>query len=288
MKYAFISEHAGQWSVNELCDFLGVSRSAYYHAIQKPGSKRVEDDDRLSIVIRSHFDLHRGRYGSPRIAKEMRETGYRISDKRVARLMREMGLVAHAGKRFKPQTTRIDPANPIAPDLIRQDFSAEKPNEKWVGDITYIRCQHGFTYLATVIDLYSRKVVGWAIANSMETELIIHALRMAVAHRRPGPGVIFHSDRGSQYTSDEFRTFCTGHKIRQSMGRTGCCYDNAAAESFFHTLKVELLRDSSHLTDHQIRLEVMSYIEGYYNSIRRHSSIELLAPDQFELQGIAA
>lgn len=282
MKYALIEEYTGQWPIAAMCDFLGVSRSSYYSWKQHPGSPRAEEDDHFSQVIRDLFEAHKGRYGSPRIAAEMRHTGYRISENRVAKLMREMGLKAIQSKKYRPQTTQVDVNGSVAPDLILQDFSAEKANQKWVGDITYIPCRSGFIYLSTVIDLFSRKVVGWSIDDNLEAPLVMKALRMAIIHRAPDKGVIFHSDRGCQYTSEDFIELCQDNGVVRSMGRTGCCYDNAAAESFFKTIKIELLRDTNDLEAIQIVNEVTHYIEAYFNKVRRHSHLDHQSPCQFE------
>jgi len=261
---------------------LEVPERGYFAWRRRPGSRRTEEDDRLQIAIRAIFTAHRGAYGVPRITEELRFMGHRVNRKRVVRLMKEMALQGKQKRKFKPQTTTVDPEGPVFPDLLRQDFTADMPNKRWVGDITYLETNDGFEYLATVIDLYSRRVVGWALATSLETNIIVRALQMALTQRQPEPGVIFHSDRGCQYTSQEFRNFCIHKNVQQSMGRTGCCYDNAAAESFFHSLKVEWLSDLD-LTDRQtMRTEVFHYIEGYYNCSRRHSTIGYLCPIDFE------
>lgn len=223
MRYGFIRAHAGQWPITVQCRVLGVTPSGYYAWIKFPQSRRAEDDDRLSLAIRSIFEAHQGRYGAPRIMHEMRCTGQRINIKRVERLMREMGLQGRQRRRFKPVTTVVDPDGPIAPDLIQRDFSAPQPNQRWVGDITYLHTADGFLYLATVMDLFSRRIVGWAIESSMDAGLAIKAMSMALRQRRPPSGLIFHSDRGCQYTSQAFRDCLRLSGVRQSMGRTGCC-----------------------------------------------------------------
>jgi transposase InsO family protein len=198
--------------------------------------------------------------------------------------MREAGLCARQRRRFKPATTVADPEGPVFPDLIGQDFNASGTNLRWVGDITYLQTSDGFEYLATVIDLFSRRVIGWAIGADMTAALTVRALEMAVNQRRPEPGVIFHSDRGCQYTSSEFRAFCQANGVSQSMGRTGCCYDNAAAETFFHSLKVEWLHGHEIMDRREIRFHVLRYIEAYYNRKRRHSTLGYLSPCAFESQ----
>lgn len=282
MRYAFIAAHSDHWPITVQCRVLRVTTSGYYAWKRRPGSKRPDEDDRLSVAIRSVFKAHRGAYGAPRITKEVRSMGHRVNHKRVERLMREMGLCARQRRQFKPQTTVADPEGPVFPDLLKQDFSATVPNQRWVGDITYLRCADGFEYLATVLDLYSRRVVGWAMGREIDARLVIKALNMAVDQRQPPSGVIFHSDRGCQYTSVAFRLACQQAGVRQSMGRTGCCYDNAAAESFFHSLKVEWIHGHEIMERQAMRTLVFQYIEGYYNSNRRHSTLDYLSPCSYE------
>lgn len=288
MRYAFIRSHAEQWPIRIQCRVLRVTPSGYYAWVKFPKSRRAEEDDRLSLVVQKIFEDHGGRYGAPRIMHEMRCMGYRINIKRVERLMRELGLQGRQRRRFKPVTTVVDVDGPVAPDLLQQDFSAETPNQRWVGDITYLTTSDGFEYLATVMDLFSRRIVGWAIGSSMEASLVIDAMAMALRDRRPSRGLIFHSDRGCQYTSQAFRDCLSQSGIRQSMSRTGCCYDNAAAESFFHSLKVESIHGCAPADRETVRSEVFRYIEGYYNRIRRHSSIGYMSPESFENSKVLA
>lgn len=288
MKYAFIASHIDRWPVTVMCRVLKVTTSGFYAWRARPATVTPEEEDRLTILIRQIFDEHRGGYGAPRITEELRGMGYRVNRKRVERLMREAGLCARQCRRFKPVTTVADPDGPVFPDLIGRDFSASGPNLRWVGDITYLQTADGFEYLATVIDLYSRRVVGWAIGPDITAALVVRALEMAVHQRRPAPGVIFHSDRGCQYTSAEFRSFCQANHVRQSMGRTGCCYDNAAAESFFHSLKVEWLHGREIMDRQTVRTVVFQYIETYYNRKRRHSTLGYLSPCAFERQHASA
>ena len=281
MRYEFIAAHCHCWPVTILCRVLCVTTTGYSAWKKRPASRRVEEDDKLAHVVRTTFEAHHGNYGVPRITAEMRGIGYRVNRKRVARLMREMGLHGRHKRRFKPQTTVSDPNGPVFDDLLKQDFSAEKPNQKWVGDITYLETTDGFEYLATVLDLHSRRIVGWALGSSIDAGLVCDALRMTVRQRRP-VAVIFHSDRGCQYTSAAFRALCHDLQVRQSMSRTGCCYDNAVAESFFHSLKVEWLHGRELSDRATVRNRVFEYIESYYNRQRRHSTIDYLSPIQFE------
>ena len=283
MRYTFIHAHHDVWPITIQCRVLQVATSGYYAWTKRPGSRRAEEDDRFASLIRGVFKEHEGNYGVPRITEELRFMGHRVTRKRVARLMNEMGLKAKQGRKFKaPVTTQADPAGPVFQDLIEQDFSANEPNVRWVGDITYLGTTDGWEFLATVIDLYSRRVVGWALSDTIDASLVIAALTMAVRLRRPGPGVIFHSDRGCQYTSEAFRTACADLEVTQSMGRTGCCYDNAVAESFFHSLKVEWIHGHELRDRQEVRSVVFRYIEGYYNNRRRHSSLGYVSPAEFE------
>lgn len=289
MRYHFISAHADHWPVVIQCRVLGLVPSGFYAWKRRPNAPRHRQDDEFAVMIRRVFEQHHAIYGAPRITEELRALGHRINRKRVERLMREMGLQAKQRNKFKPRTTVVDDDALISPDLLGQDFSAELPNQRWVGDITYLETSEGFEYLATVIDLYSRRVVGWAFSSTLETSIVIEAMDMALRQRKPPPGLIFHSDRGCQYTSHVFRHRLSMASIQQSMSRSGCCYDNAAAESFFHSLKVEWLHGHDLRDRETVRTEVFRYIEGYYNRCRRHSSIGYLSPADYEHQtGTAA
>lgn len=288
MKYRFVAENAKTWPINVMCAVLAISTSGYYKWLKKPACKRDRDDIRYRPLIRQIFDEYSGIYGSPRITYEMRAMGYRINEKRVERLMREMGLTASSPKQFVT-TTDSKHDHPIAENLLEQDFTAEEPNQKWVGDITYIATKEGWLYLATVIDLFSRKIVGWAMSDHIDTELVLSALRMGIRDRQPCEGLIFHSDRGSQYASHEYRQTLAFHGITQSMSRRACCWDNAVAESFFHSLKTEWIRRHVYENRETARTSIFAYIHGFYNSKRRHSTIGYLSPDEYEVStGFAA
>ncbi len=284
MRYQFTVAHVDTWPVTIQCRVLGLAPSSFYAWKRRPNARRHALDDDFAVMIRRTYDQHQGNYGAPRITEELRALGQRINGKRVERLMREMGLQAKQKRKFKPQTTVVDAQAMISPDLLGQDFSASAPNQRWVGDITYLETATGFEYLATVIDLYSRRVVGWALAPTLETTIVIEAMDMALRQRTPPAGLIFHSDRGCQYTSHAFRDRLRLAQVQQSMSRSGCCYDNAVAESFFHSLKVEWMHGHELRTRDVIRSEVFRYIEGYYNRSRRHSSIDYLSPADFELR----
>lgn len=284
MRYRFITANADQWPVTIQCRVLGVTTGGFYAWKKRPNARRHLLDDQYAVMIRRIFEQHHGIYGAPRITEELRALGQRLNRKRVERLMREMGLQAKQKRKFRPQTTVVEPDAVIAPNLLEQDFTAGSPNQRWVGDITYLETTEGFEYLATVIDLYSRRVVGWALAPTMETSIVMRAMDMALRQRRPCEGLVFHSDRGCQYTSQAFRDRLRLAGIQQSMSKTGCCYDNAVAESFFHSLKVEWLHGHDIRDRETVRSEIFRYIESYYNRSRRHSSIGYLSPEAFERQ----
>lgn len=283
MRFAFIHEQAPKkaFTVVFMCDQLGVSSSGFYAWRSRPVSDHETRDRELGRLITTIFEHHERRYGVRRIFRELIKTGQQVGYKRVQRLMKELGLVSVHPRPYKRTTLRGEPA-PHLVDLVLRDVHPAGPNQTWVGDITYIKTWTGWAFLATVIDCHSRKVVGWAIANHMRTELIIDALDMALKTRNPAAGVIFHSDRGSQYTSSEFRTFCADHGVRPSVGKTGICYDNAVAESFFATVKKELvhLRPWPNLA--RLRAALFSYIETYYNRKRMHSTLDYLSPEEYE------
>ena len=267
---------------------LEVTPSGYYAWKKNPLSRRAEKDAKLRPIIQRTFETYKGIYGSPRITVEVNAQGHRANHKQVERLMQAMGLNARPPKRHVV-TTNSKHGDPISPDLLQQHFTAEKPNEKWVGDITYIETSEGWLYLATVLDLYSRKIVGWAFSDSLSTPVVSDALTMAVQQRKPTGALIFHSDRGCQYASAAYRTALTLANITPSMSRKGCCYDNAVAESFFHSLKTEWVRGRCYATRATAQLSIFSYIETFYNRVRRHSTINYLSPNDYELQtGIAA
>lgn len=282
--YPFIeAENArGAGTVTRACALLKVSRAAYY--THRTGlSQRAHEDAALTEKIIEVHEESRGTYGSPRVHAELRAQGHRHSRKRIARLMRQARRAGRAPKRWRT-TTVADPAAPARPDLITRDFTChpEDINTRWCGDITYIPTGEGWLYLATVIDIASRRVVGWATADHLRTDLIDTALRTALTQRRPAPGVIFHSDRGCQYTSAQFARTAADAGVRLSVGRTGQCWDNAVAESFFATIKTELLDRQPWPTKAEAHQAIFSYIEGWYNTRRRHSSLGYLSPSIYE------
>jgi transposase InsO family protein len=244
-------------------------------------SARARENLDLTAKIRVVHAESKERYGSPRVHDDLRDAGICCGRKRVARLMRQEGLKAKAGRKFRV-TTDSSHSQPVAPDLVRRDFSAPAPNKVWVGDITYLWTAEGWLYLAVFIDLYSRMVVGWAIGTRLHASLATLAFARAVARRRPAPELIVHTDQGVQYTSAEFRNAILDAHARQSMGSRGDCYDNAVAESFFHSFKVEAIYGSDIETRREMEYEVFDYIEHFYNKRRKHSAIGLRSPEQFE------
>jgi transposase InsO family protein len=264
-----------------MCRVLQVSRSGYYAWKRAPESHRAAENRRLEADIQRLFDDHRGRYGAPRITLDLQAEGWRVSRRRVAQRMRAMGLRARAARRFKA-TTQSKHAFPVAPNRLEQDFTAVGPNQKWVADITYLWTGEGWLYLAVVLDLYSRAVVGWSMSERITRELVIAALTMAIFRRRPAPGLILHSDRGSQYAALDYQALLDQHGFLCSMSKKGDCYDNAAMESFFHTLKVEQVHGVRYPTREAARADVFEYIETYYNRKRRHSTLNYQSPWEFE------
>jgi len=268
--------------VATMCRMLGVSSSGYYGWLRRKQSARQQADAELSERIREIHASSRGTYGAPRVHAELAAEDTRVGRKRVARLMRAAGL-AGVSRRRGIRTTRRSPRARPAPDLVERNFTADGPDRLWVADITYVRTWAGFLYLAVVLDVWSRRVVGWAMATHLRTELVLEALEMARGQRRP-KGVIHHSDQGSQYTSIEFGKRCRQAGIRPSMGSVGDCYDNAMAESFFASLECELLDRRRFRTQAEARRALFEYLEGWYNPHRRHSALGYLSPLEFERQ----
>ncbi len=290
MKFSFITmmidENASrprreQFPIVFMCRMLDVSRQGFYQWRDRGPSVHADTDTALTGKITAIHSRHHGRVGVRRVHDELRRAGVGCAHKRVHRLMRAAGLAGVHPRPYK-RTTLADRFDPALPDLVHRDFSPAGPDLVWVGDITYVKTWQGWAFLATVIDCFSRRVVGWAIGHTMHTTLIIDALRMATTHRDTPAGVIFHSDRGSQYTSDEFRTFCRSNNVRTSVGRRGVCYDNAVAESFFATIKKELIHLHPWPTIDILRVAVFEYIESYYNRCRRHSTIGYDTPIEYE------
>lgn len=283
MKYSFIEAHRPMWHLRQMCRVLGVSRAGYSAWRLRPASRHGDEDRALTTRIQAIHQESRKTYGSPRIHRELQAQGTPISRKRVERLMRESGIQVRSQARFVT-TTDSNHALPVAPDLLQQDFTATAPNHRWVTDITYVLTNEGWLYVAAIMDLYSRRVVGWAMRRQMDRSLVLAALDMAVKQRRPAPGLLHHSDRGSQYASSDYRQALMDHGMRASMSRRACCYDNAAMESFWHTLKTELIHQRRFQTRAEAIQAIFEYIEVFYNRLRRHSSIGYVSPEEFERQ----
>ena len=283
MRYAFIKMHQKAWPITLMCRVLEVSKTGYYDWGKRCPGVRAASNQALDEHIREVFNQHKGRYGSPRIADELNDRDIPCSENRVARRMQTLALQAVQAKKFKV-TTDAEHDKPVAPDLLQQDFSAEEANRKWVSDITYIWTREGWMYLAVVMDLYSRAIIGWSMNRQMTQQLVCDALTMALFRRGFPQGTIIHSDRGSQYCSKKYQQLLQLNKLVCSMSRKGCCYDNAAMESFFHALKVELVHREVYVTRQQARQNIFEYIETYYNRQRRHSAIGNQIPMQYELK----
>lgn len=281
MKFQFIAQHQQEYPVTVMCEALEVSVSGYYAWRQREPSQHAREDALLAETITRAFRSHRSVYGSPRVHAEVQAQGWRCACKRVARLMREQQLVAKR-PRHRTVTTHAEQGANVAPNLLQQNFHADEPNQKWVSDTTYIWTQEGWLFLAVVLDLFSRRVVGWSMAAVQDATLVTNALDMALARRRPQAGLVVHSDRGSTYTSESYLTLLHHQSIQASMSRTANCYDNAAMESFFHRLKGECLDQESFQTRAQARRCTFDYIETFYNQTRRHSTLQYLSPVEFE------
>lgn len=279
--FRFIEAEKARHSVPRLCRMLGVSRSGYYAWRSRPPSQRSRFDAVLTQKIETIHRQSRTTYGSPRVHAELRALGIRCGRKRVARLMHRAGLRGCLrGRRMR--TTHRKATQQVAPDLVGRDFASSAPDKLWVADITYARTREGFLYLAFVLDAYSRRIVGWSMATHLRTELVVDALQMAIARRKPAPGLVHHSDRGVQYTSLSFGKRLEDEGVVPSMGRVGNAYDNALAESFIATLKCELLYQSSWPTYQTAKTAIFEYIEGFYNTRRRHSALGHLSPVEHE------
>jgi putative transposase len=281
MTFRFIDNHKDQWPVRLLCDTLEVSPAGYYAWQQRPRSALEQRHDALLVEIRAIHAQFKRRYGSPRIHAELVARGHTCCVNTVAKLMQEHGIAAKTKRKFR-HTTDSNHDLPVAPNLLDRQFNPSGANEVWVADITYIPTREGWLYLAAVEDLYSRRVVGWSMAEHMESRLVVAALEMAVQRRLPDAGLLAHSDRGSQYASDHYRRLLAEHGIDCSMSRRADCWDNAPMESFFASLKKELVHDADFATRAEARAAIFEYIEVFYNAQRRHSSLGYVSPAEYE------
>jgi putative transposase len=286
MRFTFIAAHTEEFHVTTMCRVLKVKRASYYAWVTRPPSARAMDDAQLAETIKEIHDRSRRTYGSPRVNEELKAQGQQHGEKRVARIMQEEGLRAKAPRQFRV-TTDSNHAHPIAPNVLDRQFAVADGaalDRVWVGDITYLATREGWLYLAIVLDLASRRVIGWAMRHTLEGALTRDALTMALTGRQPGPGTLHHSDRGSQYAAGDYQDVLIAHGMDCSMSRVGNCWDNAVAESFFATLKRELADDADWATREAARTAVFEYIEVWYNQQRRHSSLGYVSPAAFELQ----
>jgi putative transposase len=283
VSYAFIAAHAEVYTVSRMCEVLQVSTSGYYEWRTRQPSQREQANNQLLKAIRQAHDASRQTYGSPRIRAALQREGIVAGKHRIARLMRENGLAGKVPKRKRPRTTQHTPGAQVAPNLLAQTFTARRPNQIWLADITYIDTREGWLYLAAVLDLYARPVVGWAMDTHLEATLVERSLLMALGRRLPDPGLIHHSDRGSQFTSHLIQSLLARHNIQVSMSGVGNCYDNAPMESFFGTLKTECAT-APFATQTEARRTIFEYLEVWYNRQRLHSAIGYLPPAEFEQQ----
>jgi putative transposase len=282
MKLKHIKEQSVEFPVNELCRVLKVSRARYYEWLTGKESKRSQANRILGVAIKVAHEESDQTYGAIRIHRELQANGTKCGKNRVARIMKSENLRSVHKTKYKACTTDSKHSLTIADNVIEQDFTATAPNQKWGADITYIETGEGFLYLAVVLDFYNRKVVGWAVGDSLHADLCCEALKMALAKRRPPANLIHHSDRGVQYASSEYRELLTKHNFSQSMSRKGNCYDNAMVESFMHTLKVERVHRRNYINRLAAKLDIAYYIENFYNQKRRHSALDYLSPVQYE------
>jgi transposase InsO family protein len=281
MKYRFIQEHRKEFRLVKMCQVLEVSRSGYYNYVRGKGRQAELKERMLLEEIKKIHKKSRNTYGSPRIYRELRKNGFICNRKRIARIMRVNGIKAKTKRKYKV-TTDSGHNRPVAENLLRQNFSFAERNQAWASDITYLWTEEGWLYLCCIMDLYSRMIVGWCLNKRMTANLITTAIKKAVSRRGESPGLIFHSDRGSQYASGEVRDLLKSHGMIQSMSGKGNCYDNAVMESYFHTLKSELISFENFKTREEASINIFEYIEIFYNRQRSHSTLGYLSPAEFE------
>jgi transposase InsO family protein len=281
VRFAFIETEKAGFPVTLMCRMLAVSRAGFYAWRRRPAAARTREDRVLAVAVAAIYAEHHGRYGSPRVRMELRDRGQHSGRTRIARLMRLQGLRARPRRRYRT-TTDSRHGLPVCPNLLERRFAVAQPNTAWVTDMTYLWTAQGWLYLAVIIDLFSRRVVGWSMSERIDRKLALDALRMALAQRRPQRGLIHHSDRGSQYASADYQRLLAKHGLRGSMSRRGDCWDNAVAESFFASLKLELVYQVQWRTRADARTAIFEYIELFFNRRRRHSSLGYLSPVEFE------
>ena len=282
MKFAFIKAHRRFWPVNVICGVLGVTRSGFFAWLKREVSERHHRRQELAEKIKATHEENRGVYGSPRIFEALRADGVKVCCNTVAKVMREEGICAKVKRKFVPRTTDSGHDQPVAANVLDRQFEAELPDQKWAADITYVDTDEGWLYVAGVIDLCSRKIVGWAMADHLRTDLVSDALQMALARRDPKEGLLHHSDRGVQYASEDYQKVLAEHGIEVSMSNKGDCWDNAVMESFWGTLKTELVYQEHYATREEAKASIFEYIEVFYNRKRLHSSLGYVSPEMFE------
>lgn len=282
MRFAFIAKHRGIWQIRQMCQMLDVSRGGFYEWLGRPPSARSRQNELLQVQICRSFELSDRTYGSLRVQRDLRDWGHVCNLKRVARLMRVAGLKARHKRRRLPTDTGPRPESSIAPNLLDRQFVATAPNQRWVADFTYIWTSEGWLYFAVVLDLYSRRIVGWSMSNEMTAQLVTDALIMAIWRRGKPQSLLHHSDQGSQYTSEQFQRLLTGQGITCSMSKAGDVWDNSAMESFFSSLKIERVYRKDYRTREQAKADLFDYVERFYNPYRRHSTIGYVSPVAFE------
>ena len=287
MKFKFISDHRGIFKVGRMCKILNVSRSGYHAWIKRPESRGKRENRDLEAKIRVFHAASHGIYGAPRIHRDLTDDGIRCGKNRVARIMRQAGIRSRTKKKFKA-TTNSKHNFPVAPNLLNQEFKAAAPDHTWVGDITYVHTNEGWLYLAVLLDLFNREVVGWSTSSRLTRQLAIAALQMALGRRVPGKKLMHHSDQGSQYASNDYQKILKEHDFTCSMSRRGNCYDNAVAESFFGRLKSEWVNHNRYQSRSEATQSIFYYIEIFYNRKRRHSSINYVSPQEYETLPLAA
>jgi putative transposase len=283
VKFRFVRHHRRRWPVGVMCRVLKVSRSGYYAWTKRRPSPRSRRQQKLLEKIRIVHQENRELYGSPRVHRALLIDGQIVSRNTVARIMRRAKIRAKSRRRFVPRTTESRHGKPVADNLLAGDFTAEEPNQKWLADITYVPTDEGWLYLSAVLDVWSRMIVGWSMADHMETDLVADAMKMALDHRQPaGKNLLHHSDRGAQYASDDYQQILAEHGIAVSMSGRGNCYDNAMMESFFATLKGELIHQQNYTTRERAKQSIFEYVEVFYNRKRLHSSLGYVSPETFE------
>ena len=282
MRFEFIAKHRGVWRTSEMCEALGVSRGGFYDWFGRPESARSRENRQLLVQVRTSFEESDRTYGSPRVWRDLRAWGYRCGRHRVARLMLAAGLQARRKRRRLPSDMGPRPESSIAPNLLDRQFEASAPNQRWVADFTYIWTGEGWLYVAVVLDLFSRRIVGWSMSTTMTAQLVTDALMMALWRRGKPQELLHHSDQGSQYTSEEFQRLLLDNGITCSMSRSGDVWDNSAMESFFSSLKTERVHRKVYATRQEAKADVFDYVERFYNPRRRHSTLGYLSPAEYE------